>query len=100
MLGLCQRLAGLRLKFTKCWCVPLGGPLDEARRAAVLQCLVDADAAWAAFGVASNLVYLGFLLGVDVDLESQWAPQLAAWSERAGAIAKSGTCAPLLLLFI
>ncbi|CAK0846857.1 unnamed protein product, partial [Prorocentrum cordatum] len=78
VLGLCRRLAGLTLKISK--------------RAAALACLAAADAAWAAFDIAEQLLYLSVILGVNVSLETQWAPQLAAWRERAGAISKTGSC--------
>ncbi|CAK0797618.1 unnamed protein product, partial [Prorocentrum cordatum] len=72
--------------------IDLAASFEERRRAAALACLAAADAAWAAIDVVEHLQYLGIILGVSVSPETQRAPQLAAWRERAWAISKKSSC--------
>ena len=87
-----EALAKLKLKATKCKCVPLAGCLTPELVAATTAPLTAAEEAWALFEVAGMLTYLGTLMGPAATPELQSAEQLSLCRNRAGAIAKAGAC--------
>ena len=92
VIKMAEALAKLKLKPTKCKCVPLVGCLTPELAAATTAPLTAADEAWALFEVASMLTYLGTLMGPAATPELQSAEQLSLCRDRAGAIAKARAC--------
>ena len=92
-----EALAKLKLKPTKCKCVPLAGCLMPELAAATTAPLRAAAEAWALFEATFMLTYLGTLMGPAATPELQWAEQLSLWRDRAGANATAGACHSLTI---
>eukprot|EP00959_Pyramimonas_sp_CCMP1952_P248965 5204410-Pyramimonas_sp.AAC.1 len=85
---LSRKLAGLTLKVSKCYIVPLGGQCTPE----LIQTFTDWLAAnipeWGAFQIVPFLTYLGVVLGPGADLEA-WKAPLEKWFRRGGGIVRA-----------
>eukprot|EP00959_Pyramimonas_sp_CCMP1952_P237802 4969147-Pyramimonas_sp.AAC.1 len=65
VLGVMEKLAGLKIKISRCTLVPLVANMTNALRTMTKVQLASIAGAWADFNIDGWLLYLGMILGPD-----------------------------------
>ena len=80
-----EQVAGLRLKVTKCFLIPLSAPLSPELVQTVYSFLCKYIPAWSDFKIVATAEYLGIWLGPAASTRN-WVPQISKLLDRTNII--------------
>eukprot|EP00959_Pyramimonas_sp_CCMP1952_P366168 7668924-Pyramimonas_sp.AAC.1 len=72
VLGMMEKLAGLKVMISKCTLVPVVANMTDTLRTMTTTQLASIAGAWADFIIEGWLLYLGMILGPDATAELKW----------------------------
>ncbi|CAK0810355.1 unnamed protein product, partial [Prorocentrum cordatum] len=72
VLGVMEKIAGLKIKISKCTLVPLVGRMTETLKTMTQTQLASIASDWSGFAVEGWLLYLGMILGPDATVDMNW----------------------------
>ena len=86
-------ISGLKLKPKKCKLIPLGAPLDDARKASVQAYVSRNIPNWKSFLICDSGEYLGFMVGPKGGTVSSWCKPLQKFERLVGELSAAGLAA-------